>query len=54
MEVADKVVPVIRGQAHKGAAHEDELHLVHHVTQLQQLVHSAASLTSSTQKCSHR
>lgn len=44
VQVAYEVVPVVWWQAHKGAAHEDELHLVYHMTQLEQLVNTPARL----------
>ena len=38
MQVPDEVVPVLLGQGHEGAPHHDELHLVHRVPQLPELV----------------
>mmetsp|Transcript_50033 Transcript_50033/g.160117 ORF Transcript_50033/g.160117 Transcript_50033/m.160117 type:complete len:209 (-) Transcript_50033:55-681(-) len=38
VEVADEVVAVVRRERHESPAHKDELHLVHRVPQLAQLV----------------
>lgn len=44
MQAADKVVPILCGQRHEGAAHEDEFHLVHGVAEPPQLLHAASGL----------
>ena len=44
VQVPYEVVPVVLGQRHEGAAHHDELHLVHAVPQLLQLVNTVLRL----------
>ena len=44
VEVADEEVAVVEGERHEGAAHENELHLVHGVAQAPELVEAAAGL----------
>lgn len=44
MQVPDEVIPVVCWQAHEGASHQNELHFVNNMTQLQQLVHTGAGL----------
>lgn len=44
MEVADEVVTVVLGQGHERATHDDELDLVHTVSETLELVHTVPSL----------
>ena len=44
VEVPDEVVLVLVLERHEGAAHHDELHLVHRVAQLPELVHAILRL----------
>ena len=44
MEIADEKVAVFERERHEGAAHENELNLIHRVTQTTQLVDAAAGL----------
>ena len=39
MDLPDEIVPVVLWQRHESPAHHDELHFVHAVAQLFQLIH---------------
>lgn len=54
VQIAHEEVLVVRVQRHEGAAHHDELHLVHGVSQSPQLIHAAARLTEGVVPGAHR